>query len=191
MLPPRLVILLVIVSAAALLTWWPDRPQEQQSRQRATTSAATPPESWSRQLQTTQYNPEGRVDYILEATGQVQESASRARIDSPRLRLFENNQLRWALRSATGILTDPDNGQRRELELIDTVRLVHTPESGREIVMEASHMRVYPDTEVLYSDVAVRLTGPGFQQTSAGLRAALQEDEMIFPGRVEGRIDGQ
>ena len=191
MLSPRTAILLLILSAAILAIWWPDRSQEEQSPRNADSSAPAPAESWSRELRTTQYNTEGRIDYILEADGQTQENTARARIESPRLRLFEDNQVRWALQSATGLLTDPVAGQRRELELIDAVELVHTPGSGQEIVLQTSHMRVYPDTEVLYSDVPVRLTGTGFRQTSAGLRAALQEDEMIFPGRVEGRIDGQ
>jgi lipopolysaccharide export system protein LptC len=148
-----------------------------------------PPESWSRELRTTQYTPEGNVDYILEASEQIQEQEDLIRVTAPVLRLFDDSRRRWQVSAVSGTIHGTgDETEDRQLDLAGDVRVDYTDERNRSLLMTTQRMTVYPGDEVLYSNVAVQVLGPGFEQSSTGMRAALQEERLTFFGRVQGRF---
>lgn len=187
---PRQSSLIAVVATAALLWLWyggdtetgdPDTPDEIEED--------TPPESWSRALRTTQYTPAGEVDYILEASEQIQESEDLIRITTPVLRLFDDSTKRWQVTAVSGTIHGgEDSGEERQLDLTGDVRVDYTDERDRSLLMTTERMTVYPEDEVLYSNVAVQVLGEGFEQSSSGMRAALQEERLTFFGRVQGRF---
>lgn len=189
---PRQSSLIAVIATAALLWLWyagsrdtetrdPDAPNE--------VAGDSPPESWSRALRTTQFTADGEMDYILEASEQVQESEDLVRIATPVLRLFDDSTRRWQVTAVSGTIHGGgDREADRQLDLTGDVRVDYTDEMDRSVVMTTERMTVYPDDEVLYSNVAVQVLGAGFEQSSSGMRAALQEERLTFFGRVQGRF---
>lgn len=187
---PRQSSLIAVVATVALLWLWyggdtetgdPGAPDD--------TAEDAPPESWSRALRTTQYTPAGNVDYILEASEQIQESADLMRITTPVLRLFDDSTKRWQVTAVSGTIHGGEGSEEeRQLDLADDVRVDYTDDRDRSLLMTTERMTVYPDDEVLYSNVAVQVQGTGFEQSSSGMRAALQEERLTFFGRVQGRF---
>lgn len=189
---PRQSILIAVIATAALVWWWSGNNSDTKNRNPDVPDGAaggSPPESWSRSLRTTQYTPQGDVDYILEASEQVQESEDLLRIRAPVLRLYDNATRRWQVTAVSGTIHGAgDGGANRQLELSGDVRVDYTDERDRSLLMTTERMTVYPDDEVLHSNVAVQVEGTGFEQSSSGMRAALQEERLTFFGRVQGRF---
>lgn len=182
---------LIAVLATVVLAWlWYDSDREATEPDAPDDVAEdAPPESWSRAVRTTQYTEEGDVDYVLEASEQVQESGDLMRITAPVLRLFDDATKRWQVSAVSGTIHGGEgSGEERQLDLAGDVRVDYTDERNRSLLMTTEHMTVYPDDEVLYSNRAVQVLGAGFEQSSSGMRAALQEERLTFFGRVQGRF---
>lgn len=184
--------LIAVVATAVLLWLWYGNDGDMGTIDQDAADDAeedTPPESWSRALRTTQFTPDGDVDYILEASEQVQENANLIRITAPVLRLFDDSTRRWQVTAVSGTIHGgEDSGEDRQLDLVGDVRVDYTDETDRSLLMTTERMTVYPDDEVLYSNAAVQVLGTGFEQSSSGMRAAMQEERVTFFGRVQGRF---
>ncbi|MEX1196633.1 MAG: LPS export ABC transporter periplasmic protein LptC [Pseudohongiellaceae bacterium] len=185
--------LIAAVAAAALLWLWYGNnggtPPDEADDPDAIAEDEPPPESWSRSLRTTQYTPRGDVDYVLEASEQIQENENLIRVINPVLRLFDDSTRRWQVTAVSGTIHGGGSREAdRQLDLDGDVRVDYTDDGGHSLVMTTARMTVYPDDEVLYSNVAVQMLGAGFEQSSSGMRAALQEEQLTFFGRVQGRF---
>lgn len=179
----------VITTAALLWLWFSSGPETTEPDTPEELAEDKPPESWSRTLRTTQYTGQGDVDYILEASEQTQQSEDLMRITAPVLRLFDGATRRWQVTAVSGTIHGGEGSEEgRQLDLAGDVQVDYTDDRGRPLLMTTERMTVYPDDEVLYSNVAVQVSGSGFDQSSSGMRAALQEERLTFFGRVQGRF---
>ncbi|MGM0634242.1 MAG: LPS export ABC transporter periplasmic protein LptC [Pseudomonadota bacterium] len=190
---PRLPRRLLLLAGVAIIALWllgRERPGESDTDQPRTSVSEAPPESWSRGLRTTQYAEDGQVRYVLEASEQTQEAEGRITVTAPLVRLYDGDRQHWQARAASGTILDSGatGARRRQLDLTDEVQVDYTDENGRDLVLTTQQMTVYPDDEVLFSNVAVVVRGTGFEQTSAGMRAALEQEQLTFFGRVQGRF---
>lgn len=193
-LRPLSLITLTTITVAGLLWFGGDR--EEGATVTTATDEATqrpPPESWSRGLRTTQYTNTGQRHYILEAAWQIQENEDRISVTTPVIRLFDEEQLRWQVRSTSGTIRSNVEYPAgvHQLELAGDVRVDYTDDSQGDLVLTTQRMTVYPEDEILYSDMAVEVLGPGFHQTSSGMRATLQQEQLDFFGRVQGQFHEQ
>jgi len=107
--------------------------------------------------------------------------------------LFQEEQLRWQVRSASGTIRSgaDDPAGVRQLDLTGDVRVDYIDDSQDNLVLTTERMTVYPDAEILHSNMAVEVSGPGFRQTSSGIRATLQQEQVNFFGRVQGQFHEQ
>ncbi len=187
---PRRLLLLAGVAILALWLLGRERPDGSDTDLSRNTASDAPPESWSRGLHTTQYAEDGQVRYVLEASDQTQEAEGLIRVTAPLVRLYDDNRQHWQARAASGTIHDSGTTgvRRRQLDLTGEVQVDYSDEEERDLVLTTQQMTIYPDDEVLFSNVAVVVRGTGFEQTSAGMRAALEQEQLTFFGRVQGRF---
>lgn len=182
-------VLIAAAAAVALLLLRPGAPPGESADRGADQRNAPPPESYSLGISTTQFNETGRIDYILQARRQVQLANNTISIARPDLRLFEASDERWHVTAGSGTIqgTDTSVNAIRQLDLSDAVQLEYTDGQQRQLIMRTEQLTVYPANEILHSNTTVELSGEGFEQTSAGMRAVLPRDSLVFFGPLQGR----
>lgn len=138
------------------------------------------------------YDPQGNIEYTLEASNQVHFLDNTTALRDPFVRFYQGSGARWNIIARSGkILAAQEDGRIDQLDLSDEVELFQIDELGNRITLSTSFLSLFPNSETMSTDREVTMTTNNLRQTAIGMTADLQQDTLTFLSQVKGRYEVQ
>lgn len=140
-------------------------------------------------INTVLYDPNGQINYTLQASRQVQYNDDTTEFDKPLIRLFQEGKSKWNVVADSGIIsaaTIDNNNESRTIELSGNVEVYSLDQNGNRTVMTTDQLSVSPQTETLSTDRPVVVETGAIRQTATGMIANLTTDEIVFHKETRG-----
>lgn len=132
----------------------------------------------------TEFNALGQREAILQSKYTVHVPAgNKARLLSPHLELYENDQLIWTVDSQIGLLSQ--QGQLIELE-----QRVIAASGNQQTIFNTPQLTIEPNKKLAKTSKPVTLRNPNGFTRAIGLQADLAKQEVYLLDQVRGQYQG-
>ena len=148
-------------------------------------------EAYSEGINSILYNENGSISYTLRADNQIHYRDGDTRIENPLIRLFQDEIPRWNIIANEGlvlpILTDTfSEPKEKKLTLSGNVEILGLDKFGNRMFISTELLEIDPINETLKTDRKVNYESNNINQSSIGMFANLNEDEISFEKNVRG-----
>lgn len=158
----------------------------------APTTTAILFDAYSNGVTSVLYDPQGNIEYTLEASNQVHYLDNTTALSDPYVRLYQGSGARWNIVARSGkILAAEQNSRIEQLDLSDEVELFQIDDLGNRMTLTTSFLSLFPSSEKMNTDREVTMITNTLRQTAVGMTANLQQDRLTFLSQVQGRYEVQ
>jgi LPS export ABC transporter protein LptC len=134
------------------------------------------------------FDESGNLLYTIGAAAQRLFPEQLTELDQPVVQMYVEDQQRWHISAVSGRIRASSGGDVQQLELSESVRIVHTPELRESVQLDTTWLTIEPDARRLFTDTALRVSGERIEQNAVGLRADFSLNSLEFVSNVEGRL---
>jgi LPS export ABC transporter protein LptC len=103
------------------------------------------------------------------------------------MQMFDGRSELWNISAASGRIRTSTGGDILQLDLEDSVEVVHQPSADAEIRLTTSWLSIEPPTRTLYTTAPVQVNGSGIDLTAVGMFADLNVNLLNFNSSIQGR----
>ena len=148
-------------------------------------------EAYSEGINSILYDENGSISYTLRADNQIHYRDGDTKIENPLIRLFQDEIPRWNIIANEGlvlpILTDTSSEPKeKKLTLSGNVEILGLDKFGNRMFISTELLEIDPINETLKTDRKVNYESNNINQSSIGMFANLNEDEISFEKNVRG-----
>ena len=148
-------------------------------------------EAYSEGINSILYDEKGSISYTLRADNQIHYRDGDTKIENPLIRLFQDEIPRWNIIANEGlvlpILTDTSSEPKeKKLTLSGNVEILGLDKFGNRMFISTELLEIDPINETLKTDRKVNYESNNINQSSIGMFANLNEDEISFEKNVRG-----
>lgn len=133
---------------------------------------------------------EGNVQYHLIADRLTHyPNPDISNIEAPDITIFRESKAPWRITAMNGRLLIDTESMLDRVELSDNVVIHSVDKDGQPLDIYTEFLILYPDTKRLSTDREVRFLAPGIENTSLGMTADLNINEINFLANVRGQYE--
>ncbi len=174
-------VMLAIVVLAALSSWLSQRTTQQQ--QAAADGPRHVPDYFMSDFAAVTMNAEGRPHYRLEANQAIHYADDQTTtLAQPRLVLFQADAPDWHIRAAQGEISADGN----QVYLHGGVEMRREALGKGSLRLTTADMYILPGKQYAETDSPLKITGPQIEIHALGMRAHMDEQQLILRSEVEG-----
>jgi LPS export ABC transporter protein LptC len=146
-----------------------------------------PYEGFGRGIRSVIYDENGFLAYTLNAAVQRQYPNQLTELELPHLQMFDGRSELWNISAASGRIRASAGGDILQLDLEDSVEVVHQPSADAEIRLTTRWLSIEPPTRTLHTTAPVQVNGSGIDQSAVGMFADLNVNQLNFNSSIQGR----
>jgi LPS export ABC transporter protein LptC len=170
---------LLALGPAVLIMWLLSGSDDLSAPEQAQTSTLLPGqapyEGFGRSVRSMIYDRNGYLAYTLNAAIQRQYPNQLTELEL------------WNISAASGRIRTSAGGDILQLDLEDSVEVVHQPSADAEIRLTTSWLSIEPPTRTLYTAAPVQVNGSGIDLNAVGMFADLNVNLLNFNSSIQGR----
>ena len=146
-------------------------------------------DGYSEGINTVLYNEQGQIDYSLQASNQTHFLNDITELDNPLIRLYQDGDARWNIVANSGKISASSSragtaGQN--IELAGDVEIHSLDQFGNRTVVSTEFLTIDPTLKTLETEEPVLVVTNDLEQTSIGMYADLNQDEIVLKRNVRG-----
>jgi LPS export ABC transporter protein LptC len=182
---------LLALGPAVLIMWLLSSSDDISVPEEVATSSLLPGqapyEGFGRSVRSMIYDQNGYLAYTLNAAIQRQYPNQLTELELPHMQMFDGRSELWNISAASGRIRTSTGGDILQLDLEDSVEVVHQPSADAEIRLTTSWLSIEPPTRTLYTTAPVQVNGSGIDLTAVGMFADLNVNLLNFNSSIQGR----
>jgi LPS export ABC transporter protein LptC len=146
-------------------------------------------DGYSEGINTVLYNKQGQINYSLQASNQTHFLNDITELDNPLIRLYQDGDARWNIVANSGKIsassTQPGTAGH-SIELAGNVEIHSLDQFGNRTVVSTELITIDPTLKTLETEEPVVVVTNDLEQTSIGMYADLNQDEIVLKSNVRG-----
>jgi LPS export ABC transporter protein LptC len=149
-------------------------------------------DAFSEGINSVLYDDNGAINYTLQAISQVHFNDDHTEFEKPFIRLFQDGNSRWNIVANSGRISaglSESDSSIRTIELSGDVEVYSLDAYGNRTVISTEFLSVDPQLETLETDQPVTLVTTNIRQSSIGMFANLNTDEIVFHQDIQGSYE--
>tara|TARA_B100000959_G_scaffold287609_1_gene375078 strand:- start:14644 stop:15231 length:588 start_codon:yes stop_codon:yes gene_type:complete len=149
-------------------------------------------DAYSEGINSVLFDADGSINYTLQAVSQVHFNDDRTELEEPYIRLFQQGAPRWNIMADSGrisAVSHESDTSSRIIELLGGVEVYSLDEYGNRTVLTTEFLSLDPLLETMETDQFVTLVTTNLQQTSIGMSANLNLNEVMFLRNIQGSYE--